>query len=887
MAKVRIRKAGPGETPGYYNKTSLFLKKAQAGMQVNEDQTTGEEALQAYYQYAYTQLSKEAAPDKVYTALVTNGLPENIAYQMITQLMDKLVEEGVINPDYKREKEQVPQEQEQAQPEAEVPQQEMQEEDASMFEEQQDMDEYEESYIQDDSHLQDSYMQDGGYIKDEVIGQYGELSKEPEEPFNLNELISNTPGIQPGLDFPSLAEYIPEYLGVEWEPLDYLSSENQMAHGGPIKKKDFVKNVMSLLKKEEGGEEETESSRSTPMDTLTEDVKKHKYNFLNAVKEKATKVKAEEMYDKLMQSNDPEMQQLGMQEQYQFGGYTGGDNALYRFVGGGEDPGFYEADFLPEAAYGYSTGNLRRAQEGDAGKKYKVITLMSNPPVYQVVDENGKEVFSSRNLGEAAAFVGEDIGEQNITNQGIPKARINYVPNYTTGPGAWYRNLLPWNPLLQRMQYARQMGMPYNYGTNTPYMDPLAGMKPIARQVTKRGILGRPKTWTDIYSPGYSTNTSENIFANDGTLFFPGQEITQRVNTPASKSSLTNKEIQRGETQHGRQRPVGTSRKYEREWEDPNPVSEAQARANTEREKQERNAKINQIQRLLNPVLNSPVIGIPDTDVFEQLKQNPSGLPSYMPKAQSGITINNPNLPQPAPANPDLTVANQAGLLGTVTQGPNTWMGNQQYFSQPAPVDPNVQAYNNSLMTTEPLGDDLSQCTPEQKRDTTSKCYCSPKARKNPSDKRCYEGGLVGVNYRRDTTSTVDPEGMVNVFNAGVRGVTGLLNRKDARRREQQMYDNLTSDNLYAAQSTRNRGDWVDVGSQLGQYRFDQMGQDRSGFSSYGKYGGYMQDGGELDYLQSASFPEDSTGYQEGDEVYMTDDEIKRFMANGGQVEYL
>ena len=57
-----------------------------------------------------------------------------------------------------------------------------------------------------------------------------------------------------------------------------------------------------------------------------------------------------------------------------------------------------------------------------------------------------------------------------------------------------------------------------------------------------------------------------------------------------------------------------------------------------------------------------------------------------------------------------------------------------------------------------------------------------------------------------------------------------------------------------------------------GQFRFDQEGQDRSGFSSYGKYGGYMQAGGT---------------YNQGDEVYMSDEDIENFMANGGQIEYL
>jgi hypothetical protein len=99
--------------------------------------------------------------------------------------------------------------------------------------------------------------------------------------------------------------------------------------------------------------------------------------------------------------------------------------------------------------------------------------------------------------------------------------------------------------------------------------------------------------------------------------------------------------------------------------------------------------------------------------------------------------------------------------------------------------------------------------------------------------------------------------------------------------------EDINAYNLYASQSTKHRGDWVDIGSQAGQYRFDQMGQDRSGFSSYGKYGGYMQDGGEQAYLSGDDFPSEDPQYNEGDEVYMTEDDLKNFMANGGQIEYL
>ncbi len=54
------------------------------------------------------------------------------------------------------------------------------------------------------------------------------------------------------------------------------------------------------------------------------------------------------------------------------------------------------------------------------------------------------------------------------------------------------------------------------------------------------------------------------------------------------------------------------------------------------------------------------------------------------------------------------------------------------------------------------------------------------------------------------------------------------------------------------------------------------QGSDRSSFSTYGKYGGYMAYGGFADPY-----------YEEDEEVIMTPEELEQFLAAGGQVEYL
>jgi hypothetical protein len=923
MGKVRIRKALPHETPGYYNKTAMFLRKAEEGMAVQPEEAQGQEQqmMETYYQYAYQQLANEQDPEDVLNELVQSGLPQQVALQMISTLMDTLVEKGLINPDYKRNKE-AKQEEEQQQAAQEAPQQEAapqepeqsEEEYMSMFDDAPDVTQAEEAYTMG---TEDPYMAYGGEYDDEegqssMLDMYKTVGTDQTENFSLDDIIQNTPGIQPGLRFTSLSEYIPDMPSYEWsdvnsaEPYQDFGMEMQR-NGGPVRKKQFVKNVMALLKKAEGGEGEEEKEdgilgRGNPMDTLTEDVKKHKANFLSAIKTKADTVKTEEMYDRLKKSADPALQKLGMQgasqqqqpmqpiqpmeqpemqEQpiqpmqpmQQFGGYTGGPDPLFKFFGGGDNEDYYEEDFMPEASYGYSTGNLRRAQNGDGGKK-KVTTevIYTSPPTYVVKDENGNVLYDGPDITKANSFEsgikpdidpgftqgngsGRDIDpgfnidpatgrpfsrrkqlmnlmqQQQLLMQqgalqantaasvdGVPRARINYVPNYVSGMGNSYRNLVPWNPIVQKKKFTVPMGSAYMYGTNTPYTDPLAGRTPIARQVTNRGIFGQDKGHTDIYEiPGAPDSNVGNITFDGDKLIFPERNTKSSpslnlVSNPHGDQPTAPREVRFG--------PIGSTKGILRRGD--------------------RKA-------------------------------------GKMPKASGGIEINNPNLPQPAPANPDIALATQSGLIGKIDQGPNTSWSTMQSFNQPAPTNSEAVAFNsnpNNNITTEPLGDDLTTCTAEQKRDTTSKCYCSPEARKDPKDKRCFEGGFAGLDYASGMSTTTDLEPVNNIVNAGMRGIAGRIGSNEAKAAERKLMQKTDSNANYAAQAAQKRGDHVDFGSGLGDYRPDDTGQDKNSFSSYGKYGGYMKKGG-------------SANYNEGDEVYMTAEDIKNFRANGGQIEYI
>lgn len=100
--------------------------------------------------------------------------------------------------------------------------------------------------------------------------------------------------------------------------------------------------------------------------------------------------------------------------------------------------------------------------------------------------------------------------------------------------------------------------------------------------------------------------------------------------------------------------------------------------------------------------------------------------------------------------------------------------------------------------------------------------------------------------------------------NSLMRGVAGFKNRLDDSKQMEGFYDNLTADNLYASDPSRDRGDYA----ESGLYRPDEQGQTWYGRSA--QMGGYIDD-----------------DFEDGEEVYMTDEEIKEYMANGGQIEFI
>jgi len=137
----------------------------------------------------------------------------------------------------------------------------------------------------------------------------------------------------------------------------------------------------------------------------------------------------------------------------------------------------------------------------------------------------------------------------------------------------------------------------------------------------------------------------------------------------------------------------------------------------------------------------------------------------------------------------------------------------------------------------------------------------------------------VGIERKRKNALKIDGEGAVNAFNAAGHGVLGIIDRRRNNVIENNMLLDMSDPmNSVTASNQTDRGDWGDIGSKTGMFRYDEMGSDRNSRATYGnyantnaRYGGYMQNG----------------GYMDDEEMYMTPEELEQFLAAGGQVEYL
>lgn len=362
--KVRIRKAGPGETPGYKNsKLAKFMPKAENGMEVENMEMT---LVQAVYK---AMMTGKVEPQKLYQSLLEQGVEPPMALRVIKKA-SMFAQEGEQENAQVEQAQQVTEEQDAATQRAleeaaakqaqweklKMSNDNLNEEGAEQDEEdyQEDLQQQQEYQDEDDAEDEEQFnnmlFDDGtipqqkyggltraqfGYdvvnqrgnqneapslTQDELIEQVFKMyqGKENMIPNELDRLIAKTPGAQ-DINFPGIEKYIPNYapifLSEGNSPREGIDlPEPMMAKRGGISKKQYIKQLHKFFA--EGGEEdsnaekdpeaEKETREATPLDTINGDVAKRKDGFLKALSFEAK----EKVFNDFMANAAPEIQNV-------------------------------------------------------------------------------------------------------------------------------------------------------------------------------------------------------------------------------------------------------------------------------------------------------------------------------------------------------------------------------------------------------------------------------------------------------------------------------------------------------------------------------------------------------------------------------------------------
>jgi hypothetical protein len=227
--------------------------------------------------------------------------------------------------------------------------------------------------------------------------------------------------------------------------------------------------------------------------------------------------------------------------------------------------------------------------------------------------------------------------------------------------------------------------------------------------------------------------------------------------------------------------------------------------------------------------------------------------------------------PPNAPIDPSIAASNSGTQVKNAPV--NNFYANQNSFNKPNEVnvdpkydpslDPDVMPKLPTVSTMDAFNNSF------KKKPTGDEQIAIDVEKQNNKGKLTFGKNNTGVSEAR-----------IQTFNAGVDIADSIRRGIETNKAENEMYENLSSNNLYASDPSRDRGDY-DTNSGL--YRPDEQGQMWNSRSK--QFGGYIDEEEYYDpYLE-----EDELTYAKGGEkiTYMSEDQIRAFMAAGGQVEFL
>ncbi len=276
--------------------------------------TEQEDSTKIMTQSIYSAIKQGQSPKEVYEALVARKINPEMALQLVTSVVNFMMQNGELEQEDldDEQKQEAIAEQKRAEEEAAIDQQIAAEKDAEANAQ---LDQYNQQSMEvanaDPGYDQEAEailgFQEGGGI--DIAAMYNQMKEQaPDATQGMDSLIAATAGTQ-SISFPGIEEYVYPYIPLIRGDVDFSPAE-YAKYGGSTKKK-FAKNVMNLLKKAEGGEDEVlNNTTASQFDTLDGEVKKKQSSFVNAVGTQAKKVKIDEWFDKLQETGDPMLEQL-------------------------------------------------------------------------------------------------------------------------------------------------------------------------------------------------------------------------------------------------------------------------------------------------------------------------------------------------------------------------------------------------------------------------------------------------------------------------------------------------------------------------------------------------------------------------------------------------
>lgn len=358
-------------------------------------------------------------------------------------------------------------------------------------------------------------------------------------------------------------------------------------------------------------------------------------------------------------------------------------------------------------------------------------------------------------------------------------------------------NLIPINRFIDyEGSYAQQMGMPTIYNSDAIYSGSMTGAPLVFSDVTKRGILGAPKQWTDYYMV---EDDGSNVDLSQHPMLQQYQQSAEQGSDDYSDLGIrARRAINKGERQTERQLARAERKGYNE------PID----------------------QELQDG-------GTPEDENFEFYRRLEKGMYTPPPMMRRGGRLpmafeGLENTPVSYTSNP--AFEGQTEVDFTVNTAANTNLQPSSFWSnfQPAPVSgaPIQQPEQINIM---PENVEEYQAT----KSTTAPKMPDPIKGKT----------LVQVNRQREDIRTVDPEAALNMFNSAASFGLGLAGRKDQREQERQMYEqNFNPMKLYGTKARRDRGDW-----EVNQGSYRDPGSIRLGRSK--QFGGPMTDPNEEDVM--------------------------------------